>query len=104
MPTYQYECTKCSYRFEELQGINASPLVKCPKCSEDTLIRIITGGTGFLLKGDGWPGKASRVESSDVYRTQKEAYEGSYGGADVTHARRQIETAGRKRRKQSNNK
>ena len=53
MPTYEYECTKCKYTFEEFQKITDKPLKKCPKCGSK-LRRIITGGIGLIFKGNGF--------------------------------------------------
>jgi putative FmdB family regulatory protein len=53
MPTYEYECTKCKYFFEELQKITDKPLRKCPKCG-GRLRRLITGGAGVIFKGSGF--------------------------------------------------
>ena len=53
MPTYEYECTKCNYRFEEFQGITEAPLKVCPKC-KGKLRRLITGGAGVIFKGSGF--------------------------------------------------
>jgi putative FmdB family regulatory protein len=56
MPFYDYECENkdCKHTFEEFQSIVASKLKTCPKCKKDTLVRLIGGGVGFILKGDGF--------------------------------------------------
>jgi len=53
MPTYLYRCTKCSHEFEEFQSITASPITFCPEC-DGRVERVITGGAGFLFKGNGF--------------------------------------------------
>jgi len=53
MPNYEYECTKCKFRFEELQKFTDPPLVQCPKC-KGKLRRLISGGTGLIFKGSGF--------------------------------------------------
>ncbi len=53
MPTYEYECTHCGYRFEAFGKITANPLNKCPKC-EKKVKRLISGGSGFIFKGSGF--------------------------------------------------
>jgi putative FmdB family regulatory protein len=53
MPTYEYECTKCKYRFEEFQKITDKPLQRCPKC-RSKLRRLISGGVGLIFKGSGF--------------------------------------------------
>lgn len=32
MPTYEYICLECEYKFEKLQNINDELISKCPKC------------------------------------------------------------------------
>ena len=53
MPTYDYKCTKCQYIFEHFQAMSEDPLFECPKCSS-TVRRLISGGTGIILKGSGF--------------------------------------------------
>jgi len=53
MPTYEYECTKCKFKFEEFQKITDKPLLKCPKCRA-RLRRLISGGAGIIFKGSGF--------------------------------------------------
>ena len=53
MPTYEYKCTKCGKRFEELQSITAPPLKKCPKCGGKPE-RQMSGGAGLIFKGTGF--------------------------------------------------
>lgn len=52
MPTYEYECATCSLRFELQQAITEKPLTECPEC-RGKVHRLISGGTGFILKGLG---------------------------------------------------
>lgn len=55
MPTYTYQCAneRCKHRFEEMQKITAAPLINCPACKQDTLVRVVSG-TSFQLKGENW--------------------------------------------------
>jgi putative FmdB family regulatory protein len=50
MPTYEYECPACGHRFERRQGIKDAPLKSCPRC-RGRVRRVISGGTGFIVKG-----------------------------------------------------
>lgn len=54
MPTYEYHCKNCGHQMEELQSIKDSPLVRCPKCHKNTLVRAIGGGGGLIFKGSGF--------------------------------------------------
>ena len=53
MPTYEYECKKCSHNFEIFQAMSDDPLKKCPKCGKE-LRRLIFGGAGVIFKGSGF--------------------------------------------------
>ena len=53
MPTYEYECKKCSYNFELFQAMSDAPVKECPKCGSEVR-RIIFGGTGVIFKGSGF--------------------------------------------------
>jgi putative FmdB family regulatory protein len=53
MPTYEYECTKCSHSFEVFQAMSDEPLKKCPKCGKQ-IRRLIFGGAGVIFKGSGF--------------------------------------------------
>ena len=49
MPTYEYECETCGYKFEKLQGTSEEPLKKCPECGKNTK-RVISAGAGIIMK------------------------------------------------------
>ena len=53
MPTYEYECKKCGYQFEEFQSILAAPETICPKC-KGKVHRLLTTGGGIVFKGHGF--------------------------------------------------
>ena len=54
MPTYDYVCKHCGHTFEHFQPMSEARLVKCPKCGQATLKRLIGAGAGFLFKGSGF--------------------------------------------------
>ncbi|KMQ50631.1 FmdB family transcriptional regulator [Chitinispirillum alkaliphilum] len=55
MPTYDYECQKCGFVFEEFQSISADPLTDCQKEGCDGKVkRLLSAGAGFLFKGSGF--------------------------------------------------
>ena len=64
MPTYVYRCPKCGNTLEQLMSMGeyaAAPLPKC--CREgcdghEEMKPVITGGSGFILKGTGWTPKS----------------------------------------------
>ena len=53
MPTYEYECRSCKYRFEEFQSITDDAINKCPKCGK-AVRRLFGGGMGIIFKGSGF--------------------------------------------------
>ena len=54
MPYYEYKCPNCGHDFELFQSMKDSDLdFFCPEC-DCICEKIISGGTGFILKGDGF--------------------------------------------------
>jgi putative FmdB family regulatory protein len=53
MPIYEYECTSCHHNFDLMQKINAEPVKQCPKCFNNSVIKLVSAA-GFQLKGTGW--------------------------------------------------
>lgn len=72
MPTYDYECPK-GHRFEVFQRMTARAVASCPKCGARAR-RMISGGAGFLFKGEGFYITDSR--SAD-YKKQASAESGA---------------------------
>jgi putative FmdB family regulatory protein len=54
MPTYEYACTACGHEFEAFHSITAAPIRLCPKCGEQKVERLISGGAGLIFKGSGF--------------------------------------------------
>ena len=52
MPTYEY-MREDGTLFELRQGINDTPIKKCPETGQKVK-RMISGGAGVVYKGDGW--------------------------------------------------
>ncbi|HSA93031.1 MAG TPA: FmdB family zinc ribbon protein [Terriglobales bacterium] len=52
MPLYEYQCKKCSHRFERIQKFSDPILRKCPECG-GTLERVISA-PAVQFKGSGW--------------------------------------------------
>ncbi len=53
MPTYEYECSSCSHRFEAIQKMADEPLKACPECGR-FVRRILGGGIGISFQGSGF--------------------------------------------------
>ena len=52
MPTYEYRCPK-GHAFDLFQRMSDEPGAACPDCGEPAE-RILSGGAGFIFKGDGF--------------------------------------------------
>ena len=53
MPTYEYQCDSCDYRFEQFQTMKAEPIKICPQC-RGSVRRLIGSGAGVIFKGSGF--------------------------------------------------
>jgi putative FmdB family regulatory protein len=64
MPTYAYRCDGCGEEFDKVLPISRYKEPQdCINCGEGPARKMITGGTGFILKGDSWAGKNLKVKS-----------------------------------------
>lgn len=81
MPTYQYRCNECRHEFSEFQSITADPLSTCPECG-GTVKRLISGGAGFLFKGDGFYTTDYRSENyKQAEKADRESSSSGSGGS-----------------------
>ena len=69
MPTYEYRCHDCGREFEVFQRMSDQPGVPCPDCGRRAQ-RLISGGAGFLFKGDGF--YITDHRSEDYHRKARE--------------------------------
>jgi putative FmdB family regulatory protein len=53
MPIYEYRCSSCGHELESIQKLSDVPLLTCPACRADTLVKLMSA-SGFQLKGSGW--------------------------------------------------
>ena len=53
MPTYQYACPDCGYKFEQKQKFTDDPVKKCPRCERRHVYRVV-GQVAVTFKGSGW--------------------------------------------------
>ncbi len=67
MPTYEYQCKKCGYTFEQFQSITAKPLEHCPVC-DGLVCRLISKNGSFILKGSGYYSTDNRRSSTPKER------------------------------------
>ncbi len=84
MPVYEYECTACGHKFEELQKITDRPLATCPACHRRKVHRLISQSS-FVLKGSGWyvtdygKGNSRTAEKAGKKDGDTKAASGSHG-------------------------
>lgn len=91
MPTYGYECSSCGHMFDVFSKITAKPSSrKCPVCG-GRAHRQISGGAGFLFKGEGFYITDYR---SEEYRSKEKAEKGSGDGAAGAGKAEAADTAG----------
>lgn len=51
MPTYDYKCDSCENELNDVyQSFSEEALIKCPSCSQESLVRVIYGGLGTFVK------------------------------------------------------
>ena len=53
MPIYEYRCSSCGHELESLQKFSDAPLLACPACKQNALVKLMSAA-GFQLKGSGW--------------------------------------------------
>ncbi|MBN1351317.1 zinc ribbon domain-containing protein [candidate division KSB1 bacterium] len=82
MPTYDYVCGECGYKFEKFQSIKEEPIHKCPVCGKESAKRLISSGNGFIFKGSGF--YATDYRSANYKRDKEKAEKKSDSSADST--------------------
>lgn len=80
MPTYQYACTACDHRFEQVQAFTDASLTECPQCGGT--LRKVYGSVGVVFKGSGF------------YRTDSRSSTTASAGPVTTGSEKASPTAG----------
>ncbi|MGW1682223.1 FmdB family zinc ribbon protein [Saccharopolyspora sp. NPDC002376] len=62
MPTYQYACTECDHRFEQVQSFSEDSLTECPECTGR--LRKLFNAVGIVFKGSGFYRTDNRSSNS----------------------------------------
>ncbi|HEX9885714.1 MAG TPA: FmdB family zinc ribbon protein [Longimicrobiales bacterium] len=75
MPTYDYRCAE-GHQFEVFQRMSDEPVTTCPECGARAERRI-SGGAGFIFKGEGFYITDSR---SKEFKEKAMAESGGGGG------------------------
>jgi putative FmdB family regulatory protein len=53
MPLYEYQCEKCTHRFEVIQKFSDAPIDVCPKCGGGPVMKLLSS-PAIQFKGSGW--------------------------------------------------
>jgi putative FmdB family regulatory protein len=88
MPTYEYECKKCSHAFEQFQRMSDAPLKRCPKC-KGAVRRLMGKGAGIIFKGSGFYQTDYRSES---YKNSAKADTGASTAASTAASKPPADT------------
>ncbi|MBE9500922.1 MAG: zinc ribbon domain-containing protein [Dehalococcoidia bacterium] len=84
MPTYEYECSACQFRFERNQRFDAEPVAICPQCQGKA--RRVLHSVPIFFRGSGFYstdyGRGSR--SSSPKKKKKPEEEGGAGKDTAT--------------------
>lgn len=75
MPTYEYSCP-AGHEFEVFQKMSDDPVASCPECGKEAS-RKISGGAGFLFKGEGFYATDYR---SEEYKKKASSEKKTAGG------------------------
>lgn len=54
MPTYSYECKKCSQVDDVYHAMSAKPRVACSACGSTAMKKLLGTGAGIIFKGSGF--------------------------------------------------
>lgn len=76
MPTYEYRCPN-GHTFDLFQRMSDEPRAQCPECGQESE-RLLSGGAGFLFKGDGFYTTDYR---SDAYKKAASKESGGEGAS-----------------------
>jgi putative FmdB family regulatory protein len=52
MPIYEYQCTRCGHRVEQIQRMDDPPLTVCEECGGE--LKKMVSAPAFQFKGTGW--------------------------------------------------
>ncbi len=79
MPTYEYQCSKCSNNYDKKEGFDAPPQQKCPKCGGKAQ-RVIQAPP-IVFKGSGFyktdSRKAPAAESESTSSSESKSSDGA---------------------------
>ena len=69
MPTYEYSCPACGYRYERREGFDAPSTQSCPRCGEEA--RRVLQAPPILFKASGFYASDNRRGSGHSPPSEK---------------------------------
>ncbi len=103
MPLYEYQCKKCSHRFERIQRFSDPLVKKCPDCGGK--VEQLLSAPAVQFKGSGWyvtdyAKKAASGASSDSgSKSDSDSKPDSKESTDKKDKKPKAETSGKKSEK-----
>jgi putative FmdB family regulatory protein len=83
MPMYEYECSACGHRFEQIRKFSDPPIEVCPNCGESKVQKLLSSpaiqfkGSGFYITDYARKGAAGtdakESASADASKDKKDA-------------------------------
>jgi len=68
MPIYEYECEKCSFKFDLLRKVGEDGGASCPRCQSYS--RRLFSAVPFIFKGTRWVGERGREKEDSQPKDQ----------------------------------
>ena len=78
MPTYDFECIKCHYKFEQKRSFSDDGSADCPRCQSEarrlfSAVPVIFKGSGFYVTDHRKSGKVRAAASTEAEIETKKA-------------------------------
>lgn len=91
MPIYEYQCSKCGHRFEQIQKFSDPPAKKCPECGGK--VEQVISAPAVQFKGSGWyVTDYARKGSSGGNSGKKESSAGESKSGDKAESKSESKT------------
>jgi putative FmdB family regulatory protein len=98
MPNYEYLCTKCGHRFEQIRKFSDKQLRKCPECGG--VIEQVISAPAVQFKGSGWyVTDYAKKGASSGSSSSSSSSEGDSSSAELKEAKDSKDTKGSKETK-----
>ncbi len=85
MPNYEYLCTKCGHRFEQIRKFSDKQLRKCPECGG--IIEQVISAPAVQFKGSGWYVTDYAKKGSGAAGSSASSSEGDSGKKETKDAK-----------------